>query len=81
MAATSTAITITQTNIGGELVAEDESESFKWQLRRRVGSVLAMKFISFAVYPVYRARVGDATERSIQFQQVISGPDRTITWG
>ena len=33
-------------------------------------------FSSFAAYPVYRARVGDTTERSIQFQQVIqrSGP-------
>jgi len=33
-------------------------------------------FSSFAAYPVYPARVGDTTERSIQFQQVIqrSGP-------
>jgi hypothetical protein len=28
-------------------------------------------FSSFAAYPVYPARVGDTTERSIQFQQAV----------
>jgi hypothetical protein len=31
-------------------------------------------FGSFAAYPVYPARVGDTTERSVQFQQVIQRP-------
>jgi len=36
-------------------------------------------FSSFAAYPVYPARVGDTTERSIQFQQVIQRSKNCFT--
>jgi hypothetical protein len=76
-ATTATAITITQTNTGDELVADDESDSFKWQLRRRVGSVLAMELLA----PLLLILPGSATPPNAQLISHGNRSDRTITWG
>ena len=62
-----------------ELLAVDDSDSFNGNVDEFEPLSFAPRheaFSSFAAYPVYPARVGDTTERSIQFRQVIqrSGP-------
>jgi hypothetical protein len=61
-----------------ELLAVDGSDSFNGNVDEFALSFAPRHeaFSSFAAYTVYPARVGDTTERSIQFQQDIqrSGP-------
>jgi hypothetical protein len=70
--------------LGHELFADDESDSFKWQLKTgliRVGSALDMKFLAPLLLILSSCPPRRYAKRS-QFNssKTFNGPDRTITW-